>query len=467
MACPIAEWAERMPGQAAIAGAAGALTYQELDALVRSYQQKLTELGLSRGDVVGTWADNGVDFIALLWACLRQGITVAPVNPRFPQAAARDALKLVDARAVFAPGRNADFLLNIDRPSIPSDDHAGSADLYLGSIATIIFTSGSTGRPKAAMLSLRNHAANAVGSADNIHIGPGDRWLLSLPLFHVGGLAVLFRCFLAGAIVVLPAADEALPNSVSSHGITHLSLVTTQLRRWLDSPVEIEAHKIKVHKIAAVLLGGSAIPTNLIHDALQRGLPIHTSYGMTEMGSQIATTKPRAGIEELRTSGYVLAERELRITEGGVQVRGATRFEGYITEGGIERPFDDDGWFTTGDTGYFDEVGRLVITGRLDDVFISAGENIQPRIIESALTSIPGIRQAVVVPVADDEYGSRPVAFVEAVGGFDAGELSSELRRTLPGLFVPIAYHGLPEPDVGLKVSRAQLRQLAEELRPA
>lgn len=458
--CPVAQWARRMPELLAIDGAFGTFTYRKLDALIRRRQQQLVDHGFKHEDVVGTWTDNGFDLIALIWACLREGIPIAPVNPRFPADTVRDALALAGATAIFAPGRDAGFLPGINPTSTSSLDAVSHQLLQLDTIATIIFTSGSTGRPKAALLTVRNHAANAAGSATNIALEPRDRWLLSLPLFHVGGLAILFRCFLVGATVVIPSRDESVSEAVSAHGVTHLSLVATQLRRWLDAPTGIA-----VNQIAAVLLGGSAIPPNLIADALKHGLPIHTSYGMTEMGSQISTTKPGADITELQTSGYVLPHREVRIVGGRVQVRGATRFKGYLTEEGVEEPFDADGWFTTGDTGYFDEAGRLVVTGRSDDVFISAGENIQPRVIEQALTSIPGILQAVVVPVADDEYGARPVAFVDASGEIGQEQLRIELRRTLPGLFIPVAYYELPEPNVGLKVSRQHLSERAEELR--
>lgn len=458
--CPVAQRAGRTPDLLAIDGAFAAVSYGKLDALIRSYQQQLVDLGVAHDDVVGTWTENGIDLIALIWACLREGITIAPVNPRFPADTARDALSQAGAKALFAPGRDAGFLPGIDPTSTSPVDAVSDQLLRFDAIATIIFTSGSTGRPKAALLTLRNHAANAAGSATNIALKPGDRWVLSLPLFHVGGLAILFRCFLAGATVIIPSPDESASEAITRYGATHLSLVATQLRRWLDAPAAIPADQI-----SAVLLGGSAIPQNLISDAVKHGLPIHTSYGMTEMGSQITTTKPDADIAELRTSGYVLPHREVRIIDGRVQVRGAARFKGYLTDDGVEEPFDADGWFTTGDTGYFDELGRLVITGRSDDVFISAGENIQPRVIEQALTSIPEIRQAVVVPVADDEYGARPVAFVDASGEIDHEQLGIELRRTLPGLFVPIAYYELPEPNVGLKISRQQLRQRAEELR--
>src|SRR5690625_7582191 len=108
--CPVAQWARRMPELLAIDGAFGTFTYRKLDALIRRRQQQLVDHGFKHEDVVGTWTDNGFDLIALIWACLREGIPIAPVNPRFPADPVRDALALAGATAIFAAGRDAGFL---------------------------------------------------------------------------------------------------------------------------------------------------------------------------------------------------------------------------------------------------------------------------------------------------------------------------------------------------------------------
>jgi O-succinylbenzoic acid--CoA ligase len=237
--------------------------------------------------------------------------------------------------------------------------------------------------------------------------------------------------------------------------------VATQYRRLLDDiPGGPPTH------VRAVLLGGGPIPDVLLRRGHERGWPLHTSYGSTEMASQVTTTAPGAPLGELRTAGRRLPHRRLRIEEGEIQVAGAPLFRGYVTTDGLDDPRTDDGWYRTGDRGRLDARGRLHVLGRLDRMFISGGENVQPEEIEGALERLDGIERAVVVPVPDAEYGARPVAFVRARDAWDPPALERALASVLPGFKIPDAFHSLPE-DVRtgtLKIDRERLREQARKL---
>jgi O-succinylbenzoic acid--CoA ligase len=213
-------------------------------------------------------------------------------------------------------------------------------------------------------------------------------------------------------------------------------------------------------------MGGSGMPPTLIRAALERGLPVHTSYGLTEMASQVTATRAGASLEDLLTSGSVLPYREVSISgEGEVLVRGATLFAGYVEGDRVRSPVDEDGWFHTGDLGAFDGEGRLLVRGRRDNMFVSGGENVQPEEIEAALEAIEGITASVVVPVRDAEFGSRPVAFVRSMGGFSPEGLAGALEARLPRFMVPIAFHPWPEDLAGgMKPDRRALEDRAREL---
>ena len=148
--------------------------------------------------------------------------------------------------------------------------------------------------------------------------------------------------------------------------------------------------------------------------------------------------------------------------DGESLVRGDTLFAGYVEGDGVKRPLDDGGWFHTGDLGEIDESGYLRVTGRRDNQFISGGENVQPEEIEAALLRIEGVEQAVVVPVADEEFGERPVAFVRARGGGQARDLTEALTLVLPRFKIPMAFRDWPEPQglEGMKVDRRAFRKL-------
>jgi O-succinylbenzoic acid--CoA ligase len=246
-------------------------------------------------------------------------------------------------------------------------------------------------------------------------------------------------------------------------GATHASLVPTQLQRLLTEDSVPET----LQTLRAVLLGGGAMPEALLDAAAGAGLPVHTSYGMTEMSSQVSTTPPGASRATLRTSGRVLAERELRISEEGeILVRGHTLFLGYLDGGELRDPTDEGGWFHTGDLGSLDDHGYLRVRGRVDNMFVSGGENVQPEEIEEALKRLSGVEDAVVVPVADAEFGYRPAAFVRSGDEVGGETLSRELAAVLPRFMIPADFHPWPDAaSTDMKPDRTLLARLAGEWR--
>ena len=334
---------------------------------------------------------------------------------------------------------------------------SGPLHLALDLPATIVFTSGSAGEAKAVLHTFGNHYFSALGSNTNIDLAPGDRWLHSLPIYHVGGLSILFRCLLAGATVALP---DASPGETIA-GATHVSLVSTQLLRLLRE------ESLDPGELKAILLGGGPVPVSLVDEAAARGLPIHTSYGLTEMASQVTTTPPDASREDLHTSGRPLPHREISISEDGeILVRGETLFLGYVNIEKVDRELKADGWFRTGDLGELDAGGYLRVRGRRDNLFISGGENVQPEEIEEALCRLEGVEEAVVVPVADAEFGARPVAFVRPCG-VRYEDLAPALELVMPRFKIPVTFYDWPEEAEagGMKLDRAFFRERARRLR--
>jgi O-succinylbenzoic acid--CoA ligase len=463
--CPLRAAAIASPGAPAVVGPGGALTYGRLDLLVAGTEERIAELGLGSGARVALYLPKDERYLVLLLALIRAGCVACPLSTRLPPGGVAPLLEKVACRALISP---EDELLEATgvrklRPEKlladePARRHSSEPlHLPLDRPATIVFTSGSTGAPKAALHSFGNHYYSALGSNANIDLAPGDRWQLSLPLYHVGGLSILFRCLLAGATVVLP--EPGAPPGEAIAGATHVSLVSTQLLRLLRE--DLDPRELK-----AVLLGGGPIPPSLIDEAAARGLPIHTSYGLTEMASQVTATPPGASREELHTSGRPLPHREISISDDGeILVRGETLFTGYVSRDMVDRPLDADGWFRTGDLGELDVDGYLRLRGRKDNLFISGGENVQPEEVEEALCRLEAVENAVVVPVPDAEFGFRPVAFVRTAGGVVEQELlSRELERTLPRFKIPVAFHGWPEEAGGMKLDRASFRERARRL---
>ncbi len=440
------------------------IVYGELDARVSEAAGHLEGLGVSPGDRVALYLPKSAGYLVLLLALMRFGAVACPVSTRVPAGGVRPLLERAGCSALISADEGlfgaVEGIDLLDPKAVLDGGAKGEETLEpletpLGRPATVVLTSGSTGAPKAALHTFGNHYSNALGSNANIALAPDDRWLHSLPLYHVGGLSIIFRCLVAGAAIALPASGVPLGRSVPGLRATHVSLVSTQLLRLLDGDADLSGLK-------AVLVGGGAIPPSLVDEALSRGVPVHTSYGLTEMASQVTTTPPGASREKLRTAGRVLPHREVRVSgEGEILVRGETLFAGYLREGGPDLPLEDGGWFRTGDLGEMDADGYLRVLGRRDNLFVSGGENVRPEEIEAALSQVSGVEEAVVVPVPDAEFGSRPVAFVRLSGG--AGDLARALEPVLPRFKIPKDFHEW-EGAGGMKPDRLALKERANRL---
>lgn len=449
-------------------------SYKDLARLVEHVAHKMIVRGLEPGDRVLLAGSPSIELVIALLAGMRLGLTACPVNPAWPTASLDSAMQTVQAKTLILDASMAELgqggaaglqltlhdlvtLLNGEaEPLPPFAPHEGG---------TAIFTSGSMGEPKAALVSTANHLANGLASNRNIAVEPGDRWLLSLPLHHVAGLAIMFRCLLGGGTVVLPETETSLEESIQRHGVTHLSVVATQLQRLLRNPDSANI----LEGLKAVLAGGGPIPEASIREALDCGLPLFTTYGLTEMASQVTVTEPNASLEELLTAGRPLCDGSLDLAEDGeILVRGETLFKGYASGTSLERPMTEQGWFATGDLGRYDAEKRLIVTGRKDNRFVSGGENIQPEEIERCLCSLESVEQAIVTPIPHEEFGLVPVAFVELSPGmpFEEATLVDHVTRFLPRYKHPKAFHAWPTGAEGksFKPSREALRTIARTL---
>ena len=468
--CPLEDAAERHGHRLAVVNGAREISYTEFQQRVARTTAALRAAGCNPGERVAILAPNSPDYLVWLLAIIRLGAVCCPMNTRLPHRTVADLLRRVDCRELLVDVPETELgdiprgvgVIEGRELAAAADGPDGAAEdsaMPLCRPATIVFTSGSTGTPKAVLHAYGNHYYNALGSNENLPLAAGDRWLLDLPLYHVGGLGILFRCLLAGATVVMPDAGETQDVALSRYGVTHLSVVVTQLHRLLLQPESVHYPALRY-----IILGGSPVPLKLLERAGERGLPVFASYGCTEMASQVATTGPRSTTVQRLTSGKLLPHRRLRIgDEGEIQLAGETLFMGYVDGESLRRPLTDDGWFATGDLGRLDDDGYLTVIGRRDNRFFSGGETIHPEEIERTLTNHDGIDQAVVVPIPDEEFGQRCVAFIQSRDEcLDGPALAAWLGQTLPRYKVPDAFYRWPDTDPNtFKIDRARFRRLA------
>jgi o-succinylbenzoate---CoA ligase len=288
--------------------------------------------------------------------------------------------------------------------------------------AVVIGTSGSTGVPKGVELSAAALRHSARASLDRVGARPGERWLCCLPVTHVAGLQVLVRSLAGGTEPVL--AERADEHTVAASGCAHVSLVPTQLQRLLAS-VDRSTPAPGLAGFSSVLLGGAAAPAGLLASARAAGVPVVTTYGMTETcGGCVYDGVPLDGVRA-----------EVR-DDGRIWLRGLVLFSGY--RGGPGAPAD--GWFRTGDLGRLDDAGRLIVRGRADDVINTGGEKVVPGEVAAVLQACPGVRDAAVIGQPDPEWGERVVAVVVPADPDDPPELELlrlRVRERLPRYAAP------------------------------
>ncbi|WP_312077443.1 o-succinylbenzoate--CoA ligase [Leclercia sp.] len=441
---PWRHWCTVHPEKTALRLNGECLTWRELCQRIDALASGFVLQGVREGDGVMLQAHNHPDTLLTWLALLQCGARILPVNPQLPRSVVEILLPPLTLRfALVLNGEGGYASLS----ALKMDRHKGStgAAWQPERLATMTLTSGSTGLPKAAVHTCAAHLASAEGVLALLPYAGEDDWLLSLPLFHVSGQGILWRWLLAGARLTV---FEKQPLEQMLQGCTHASLVPTQLWRLLNGEEKVA--------LKAVLLGGAAIPGELTLRAASRGIRSWCGYGLTEFASTVCA-KEADGQTDV---GYPLPGREVKLVEGEVWLKAASMASGYWRDGQLVPVANAQGWFATRDRGEIVD-GRLTILGRMDNLFFSGGEGIQPEELERVIGTHPQVSQVYVVPLDDVEFGQRPVAVVECEAGVDIAQLPHWVGDKLARFQQPVHWLVLPAElkNGGIKISRRALQQ--------
>ncbi len=471
------------PCQVALRVGRETLDWQALAAAVGRRAAHWQAAGVLPGDAVAALLPNGRVFLEGLHAAAARRAVWLPLNVRLavPELAAQ--LRDAGARWLLHDDPRRDprvpelvrhlpelRLLEADSPL--SDRGPGGAPTpgaQPDAVRVLLYTSGTTGRPKGVELTHANFHANAVATRRRLGRACGQRWLACLPLFHVGGLAILTRSvLLGGSVVVHERFDaEAVSRALDVEGITGTSLVPTMLARLLEARGDASAPAT----LRVVLLGGGPVAPELLARAWRGGWPVAPSYGLTEATSQVATLPRSAFGARTDVAGRALPGLTLRIAdgdgrplpagrEGEILVRGPTVMAGYRNRPEETARVLRSGWLRTGDVGVLDREGWLRVLARRRDLIVTGGENVYPAEVEAALLAHPEVREAGVAPAPDREFGQRVEAWVVLRPGARANVegIRAFCRTRLAGYKVPRAVHlvsELPRTAAGKLLRRA------------
>lgn len=452
----LAAGARLHPATPALLAPQAAWTYAELAALANRGSDFLRSGGLAAGHIAAI-AGNASELALASVACATAGVALLPLDPLSAETRWPALHALGGERVRRIPALPAESLAEPPAASTPSVQHGAADDLAL-----VIATSGSEGVPKAVMLTHANLDAAAAASNETLPLAADDIWLDCLPLHHIGGMAILYRCLRAGATALLHEGFDAAAvwRDLQAHPVTHLSLVPAMLARLLDCA----DGKAPPGRLRYVLVGGAALSRPLFERARAAGWPICPTWGMSECAAQAATLLAPGSDWQEGEVGTLLPGFEARIaTDGRIRLRGPQVMAGYLNPAGTPGLGLDSGWLVTGDLGRIDARGRITILGRADDVFISAGVNVHPLEVESCLAACPGVTDIAVTALPDPVWGDALVALV--VGTAEIETVTDWSRQYLASAQRPrrvLRVDRLPRNAMG-KIERAALRKLAGE----
>jgi 2-furoate---CoA ligase len=445
----------RDPDALAIVDGDVRLTYAEWYRRIASVVAGLDMLGVKAGDHIVT-ATNRWEAATLHWACQFGGIIITPVNWRataseldfFCQDAGAKALIYEDvsagaARACQAgcPGMSVADFAEWFKIKAPDAQPRCDADAW----SVMLYTSGTTAKPKGVPRRQRAERAAALAHVAQNMYGAHERTLGVMPLYHTMGVrSLIAMSLIGGAFVCLPRFDAARAlELIERERITDLYLVPTLYHDVLHHPQFGRSDVSSVRKLGFAGASMTDALLKALTDAFKPDLFVN-HYGSSEIYTftidQNAPAKPgsagRAGINQLIRVvklGAASANDIAQPNEEGeiiAHLASDEAFEGYWQRPDANAKALRDGWYFTGDSGYFDADGDLFVTGRVDDMIITGGENVSPVEIESCLSLHPAVSEVAVVGLADERWGKIVTAFIKRAAAVSSEALDQHCRAS-------------------------------------
>ena len=422
------------PHEQALEWAGTTYTFGDIDARSNRMAHTLVARGLERGDRLGVYLPNSIDFLDLYLACVKLGVIFVAVNILYRERELSHILSDAEPKL---------FVTEKELPALRAEAAGYTTELPEtqldgNSPAALVYTSGTTGASKGAILTHNNFAVNAASLLQAWRISSKDRLLLALPLFHVHGLGNGLHCWLFSGCrmrLLERFEHEKAQAEFLDFRPTLFFGVPTVYVRLLDMPPETARD---IGRSMRLFVSGSApLPAQVLEDFRKLfGHTILERYGMTE--TLMNMSNPYDGERRPGSVGFPLPGVQARILNaeaqdvpdgetGELYLKGPNLFAGYWRNDAATRAVFVDGWFKTGDLAQRSPDGYYTLCGRRSDLIISGGFNIYPREIEEFLMEQPEVAEAAVAAEPDRVRGEVPVAYIVARGG-DCDTVALEAR---------------------------------------
>lgn len=460
--------------QPAIISSGVTLSYSELEKKIILTAKHLHSLGIKEKNKVLILSSNNPDYVIIILALWELNACIIPLNTRLTDNELNELIinsdtdyllihkkekrnLAVKLPQIFFSFNNLNRIKGFKSPGINPDE-----------ISLVMFTSGVTGKPKGVMHSLRDLLNSADNSQAFLSQRRSDRWLASLPFFHIGGLSIITRAFRFGSTLIIPDSlkNEDLKKAFDTFKPTLASLVSTQLKRLLEISWKPGS------ELKNLLLGGGFINDELVKEAISAGCRISNVYGSTETSAFVTANSGESMINNPGSAGRTLGNNKLYIINdkseilpmgqlGEICVESNSLFHGYYKD---EETTDEklrNGKYFTGDIGFIDSDGNLHIKDRRNNLIISGGENVNPVEVENILNKLPYVKESCVFGLDDKEWGQIVAAAVVLNKKFPIKELTEYLKGKMASYKIPKKFFqvtDIPKTSMG-KIIREKVKE--------
>jgi acyl-CoA synthetase (AMP-forming)/AMP-acid ligase II len=471
-----------------------AINYAELNARVNQLAHGLLSIGVKRGDAVALSVGNRIEHLEIIFATAKIGALAIPLDVKWK------ALELASVVAALEPKfiiLQEDCVGEFENAKTHKDLSALkvvslSADLTYGGLLigqssdepdvhveeddpfAVLLTSGTTGFPKGCLATHRTFVFHCINNAIEKGLGAHDKAILSSPIyFNAGRSFTLGTIYFGGTMILHERFDaEEVLKTIEREKVTYVGAVPVMCERMLHV---LETKKYDTSSLRCLAITGGKVHPAVL-ESLKKSLTpnIYRTYASTDSG-QMAISKPGDGAEKAHTGGRPVWCVDLRIVDdeatpvkvgevGEIICQSPLATHGYYKNPDATNASFRDGWFHTGDLGYFDEEGYLFVSGRKKDMVKSGGISIYPLEIESVIYSHPAVLEAAVIGVPDSQWGEAVKAVVvrKPNANLEGAELLAFCKQRLSAYKVPKSVQfrdSLPHTEVG-KVNKLKLKEM-------
>lgn len=438
------------------------ISYKELFNSAEELSSRLSLLDDSTNPFVPILSSNNSDFIKIIIALWNNGFIPVPINTRWTEKEIESLVVRHKFDLFFYQNTFFDKIKNLSIKKFSFDElfslPAKEKNATDNDEALVIFTSGSTGEPKGVVHTFNSLANSTINGAEILNQNISDRWLASLPFYHIGGFQIICRALSNGCEILISddLETDSLKNIIEHFKPTHISLVSTQLQRLIEFNTSLN------NSLKLTLVGGGFSEDELILKADEIGWNPIRVYGSSETASFITSATAGEIRSYPKTVGKPVKNTKIKLSnEDEILISTTSLFSYYLNHPEETTAKLKNGFYHSGDLGKI-EGEYLFIEARRNDLIITGGENVNPYEVEKALIEIPGIKEACVFPIEDNEWGQIVACSIVVSKQLTEEEIKRELKKELAAFKIPKIFYfvsELPKTSMG-KIEREKIRAI-------